>query len=69
MTNKFWDHFDYEDKYHFYFDKEDFLKAYSSVGYYWDSDSEEDVRLRKERFKTDFVDQFEIGKSFMVLSF
>ncbi|MFK7770996.1 MAG: hypothetical protein AB8F94_02610 [Saprospiraceae bacterium] len=69
MKSEFWTYFNYKSKYHYYFDKEDFLKAYSFVGHHWEHDSKEDIRLRKERFKTGFVDQFENGKSFMTLSF
>ena len=69
ITNKFWEDFDFKETYHFYFMEEDFLKAYSAIGHCWDSDSEKDVQLRKMKFKTDFIDNYEYGKSFMQLSF
>lgn len=49
--------------------KEDFIRAYSCIDYYWDSDTEEDVNNRKKLFKKDFLDKFEFGASFMALSY
>jgi hypothetical protein len=49
--------------------KEDFDHAYSCVDYYWDSDNEEDVKQRREEFKKGFMDNFELGASYISLSY
>ena len=68
MNGQFWEKFCNGDKYNFAL-KEDFEYAFSCVDRYWDSDTEESVRERKEKFKKEFLDNFELGASFMSISY
>lgn len=68
INSKFWDRFSSEDIYNFAL-KEDFEYAYSCIDYYWSSDTSEIVKLRKEDFKKNFIDNFESGASFLSLSY
>jgi len=68
MNKKFWDKFCKGDKYNFAL-KEDFDYAFSCVDKYWDSDNEKSVIQRKEKFKKEFIDNFEFGASFMSVSY
>lgn len=67
MNKKFWDKFCNGEKYNFAL-KEDFNFAFSCIERYWDSDTEESVMQRKEKFKKEFLDNFELGASFMFVS-
>lgn len=69
MIDKFWRYFDYESEYHYYFQKEDFLNAYLCIGSYWESDTHEEIQVRKLKFEKDFIESFEEKKSFMFLSY
>ena len=49
--------------------KEDFDDAFSCVEHYRDSDTKEIVNLRRDEFKKSFIDNFELGSSFMSVSY
>jgi hypothetical protein len=68
MNGKFWSRFCNEDKSNFAL-KEDFDYAFSCIDKYWDSDTKASVEQRKEKFKTEFIDNFELGASFMFVSY
>ncbi|WP_108805506.1 hypothetical protein [Aquimarina sp. Aq107] len=68
MNGKFWDKFCNGNKCNFAL-KEDFYYAFSCVDRYWDTDTKQIVRLRKEEFKKKFLDNFELGASFMSISY
>lgn len=67
MNDKFWDKFCNGDKYNFA-DKEDFVYAFSCIDS-WVTDTEESVRQRREEFKKKFIDNFDLGASFMSISY
>lgn len=68
MNDNFWKRFYSEDVYDFA-NKEDFEYAFKCVDYYWDNDTEEDVQQRKKLFKENFVDKYEINKSWLNLCY
>ncbi len=68
MNGKFWDKFCNGVKYNFAL-KEDFDYAFTCVDSYWDTDTEESVRRRREEFKKGFIDNFEFGASFISISY
>ena len=68
MNEQFSDRF-YSDPIYCYTQKEDFEFALSCVDYYWTSDTAEEVDQRKKDFKRDFVDSYETGRSFMLVSY
>ncbi len=49
--------------------RKNFEFALSCVDYYWHEDTEEDVVLRKQEFKRDFVDKYEPHKSWLEASY
>lgn len=68
VNDRFWDRFRSTEISDFAL-KEDFEFAWSCVDYYWKNDTEEIVRERKENFKKNFIDNFELGASFLSLSY
>lgn len=69
MNDKFWNKFCNENTSNFAL-KEDFNYAFSCVDYhYLDSDIKEEVALMKQEFKKSFLDNFELGASFMSVSY
>jgi len=48
---------------------EDFEYAYNCIDYYWDSDTAEDVLVRKKEFKETFIDTFAAGASYLHVSY
>lgn len=68
MNGEFWDRFCKGDAFNFAL-KEDFDYAYSCIDNYWDSDTEKSVIQREEQFKKEFLDNFELGASYMSVSY
>ncbi len=68
VNGRFWERFNVDNIYCFAL-QEDFEYAYSCVDFYWQSDTKEDVRERKRLFKENFVDTFELGASYLYLSY
>ncbi|NHN26272.1 hypothetical protein FIA58_011340 [Flavobacterium jejuense] len=68
MNDKFWNKFCNENTSNFALE-EDFKFALSCVDHYRDSDTKEIVNLRKDEFKKTFIDNFELGASFMSVSY
>jgi hypothetical protein len=68
MNKKFWTRFQ-SDEIFCYTQQADFEFAYDCVGFYWDSDTKEEVQQRKKNFKENFVDKYEPHRSWMELSY
>ncbi|MDC8003213.1 hypothetical protein POV27_04080 [Aureisphaera galaxeae] len=68
MNGKFYQKF-CKGNQHMFAHKSDFDYALTCVDHYWEGDSKERVRQRKEEFKKYFVDNFESGASFMFVSY
>lgn len=68
MNDNFWNHF-YSKGIFDYALREDFEHAFSCVDFYWEEDTLSEVQQRKELFKKDFIDKFELGASFINLSY
>jgi len=68
MNSKFWEQFCSNEIYNFAL-KKDFDFALSCVDYYWDSDTPKIVEERKEEFNKYFINNFEEGASFMMVSY
>ena len=48
--------------------KEDFEFAYQCIDYYWE-ETKEEVEKRRKNFKTNFLDKFELGASYLSVSY
>ncbi len=68
VNDRFWERFYSRDVFNFAL-PEDFAFAYDCVDYYWPSDTEEDVRLRRLNFKQNFLETYEFGASYLALSY
>ncbi len=68
MNENFWTRFA-SDKTFCFTKKEDFDYASTCVDFYWDVDTKEDVEMRRKLFKENFVDKYELNKSWMSLSY
>ena len=68
MNEEFWKRF-YSDTIYDFALWEDFEYAYECVDYYWPSDTKQDLVERKKKFKENFLDQYELGASFLRLSY
>jgi hypothetical protein len=68
VNQKFWERFKSDTIYHFAL-KEDFEYAYTCVDYCWEDDTEEEVRIGKEEFRKNFLENFEDGASFLALGY
>lgn len=68
MNNKFHERFCSNKIYNFAF-KEDFDYALSCVDYYWKSDTSSIIEERKKEFCESFINNFEKGASFMMVSY
>lgn len=68
MNNKFYKRFCSSNIYNFAL-KEDFDYALSCVDYYWKSDTRIMVEERKKEFNKSFINNFEKGASFMMVSY
>lgn len=68
MNGKFWERFcgGYYDNFALW---EDFEYAYNCVDHYWNSDTAEELAIRKQAFKKYFLDAYEPGASFMSISY
>lgn len=68
MNSKFWERFcgGVFDSYALW---EDFQYAYHCVDHYWRAETAEDVAMRKQEFKKNFLDAYEPGASFMSVSY
>lgn len=49
--------------------KDDFERAYKCIDFYWESDTKEELILRKRNFKENFIDKFEFGASYLSVSY
>ncbi|MBC8111234.1 MAG: hypothetical protein H7Y04_09270 [Verrucomicrobia bacterium] len=68
VNYNFWNRFEHEDTYNFAW-WEDFEYAYDCVDKYWSSDTKQEIVQRKADFKKDFLDNFELGASYMRVSY
>ncbi len=68
MNGKFWERFCREDISNFAL-KEDFDFAFSCLDFDEDNETKEDFNLRKLNFKENFIDNFELGASFLSVSY
>lgn len=66
MNENLWTRFSSENTYN-YTKKEDFEFALTCVDYYWKSDQKEEVENRRQLFKENFVDKYELNKSWISL--
>ena len=64
MNDRFFEYFDTDSIYR-YTRKEDFKFALSCVDFCWHDDCEEEVELRKQLFKENFLDKYEHNQSWM----
>lgn len=69
VNNSFWKRFKNENNIYNFMCKQDFEHAYNSIDFYWDSDTNEDVQLRKKLFKENFMDKYTEGESYLSLSY
>lgn len=68
VNENFWERFNSNTTFCFT-TKEDFDFAYSCVDFYWDIDTKEDIEMRKKLFKENFVDKYELNRSWMNVSY
>jgi hypothetical protein len=68
MNDNFWKRFSSDNIYCFT-KSEDFAYALTCIDFYWDVDTKEDIEIRKKMFKENFVDKYELNRSWMSLSY
>ncbi len=68
MNKHFWSRF-WSDEIYCFTKKDDFEYAFKCVDFYWDSDTKEEVELRKKLFKENFPDKYEPNKSWLNLDY
>ncbi len=64
MNDRFAERF-YSDSIYCYTKKEEFEFALSCVDFYWDDDTQAEVKKRKRQFKSEFLDNYEDKRSWM----
>ena len=64
INNKFWTRFGSENI-NCFTKRDDFEFALTCVDFYWNNDTKDEVNLRKQLFKENFVDRYEANKSWM----
>jgi len=69
INDNLWKYFNPELDIYCFTDKSDFLNVYKCIDKYWDSDTKEIIQKRKEDFKRKFIDQYELGKSYLAISY